>query len=274
MSQEESVAKCEWDVTAHGSSPPSSCPLWRAPPALHPRRLPAGAATPHGSFASRSSPQAPSSSANRASITRSTNSSRLRRGRTAVSILRLLTTAVAVVSPFEVAPSCPTTDFMSSAPTEPREPPDYQRLDAEAEGVQHEVLSVPGERQRSDQQHGNDDRDRHPPAPHREPDDPCDPFPNVHVCTSFIPGPARHPKRDDLICCHDLCAAPLDGCHRTRVRGKSAERDGKSPDGVSEKWAQLGLGPGGDLREPRRGKAIRPSADRRTKGLGKGDESF
>ena len=47
----------------------------------------------------------------------------------------------------------------------------YQRRDAESERVQHEELSVPGERQRSDKQHHRHDRDRQPLPTHREPDD-------------------------------------------------------------------------------------------------------
>ncbi len=88
---------------------------------------------------------------------------------------------------------------MPSPPSESHEPPKQQRGDADAQRIQCKEINVSGEYQRSDQQHRNDDRDRQPSAPHYESegysDDRSDPFPNVHVCTSFIAGPARHPKR-------------------------------------------------------------------------------
>ena len=89
------------------------------------------------------------------------------------------------------------------------------------------------------------------------------------------PGPAPHPKRENFLClcCPDMCTAPLDGCHRTRTRGKAPTATGESRDGVWGKRAQLCLGPRGDASEPRREMRIDQVPNARRKSWGEGDES-
>ena len=70
------------------------------------------------------------------------------------------------------------------------------------------------------------------------------------------------------------CAQPrsTDAIERGRVE-EAPTATGESRDGVRGKRARLDLGSEGDASEPRRGNAIRPSAERTTKELGEGDES-
>ena len=139
---------------------------------------------------------------------------------------------------------------MPSPPSESHEPPDQQRRDADADCVQREDFSVPGERQRYDQQRRNDDHDRQPSAPHYESedhsDDRSDPFPNVHLFTSFITCPARHPKRrEPCVVLPRRVRSPArrmpsnEGCLEN-----APTATGVSPDGVRGKRTQFGLSQG------------------------------
>ncbi len=132
---------------------------------------------------------------------------------------------------------------MPSPPSEPCDPPNYQCRDADAERVQQQDLSAPGERQRPEQQQRHrHDRHRHSIAPNCGPDDPCDSFPNLHVFTSLIAVPARHPKRKEP-CVDWTCAQPrsTDAIERGRVENASTAT-GETRDGLRGKRTQIGLG--------------------------------
>ena len=147
---------------------------------------------------------------------------------------------------------------MPSPPSEPCEPPKQQRGDADADRVQRKELNVSGQRQRPDQQRRNDDRYRNPLSTHYESegysDDRSDPFSNVHVCTSLLCcDPRAASEAQGTLCCLDVCAVPLDGCQRTGLHGKCADRDGGVTGRREGKRTQFGL-VRGNAREPRRGK--------------------
>ena len=76
-----------------------------------------------------------------------------------------------------------------------------------------------------------------------------------------------------MLCCPDVCAAPLDEYHRTRGRGESADRDGESPgrrEGKKDaaRPGDMGKRQGAATRSPNRLRA-----ERGTKVLGDCDES-
>ena len=87
--------------------------------------------------------------------------------------------------------------------------------------------------------------------------------------TSFVPGLALHPKREDFLCSAALTCAqprPTDAIERGCVE-KAPTATGELPDGVRGKRAQFDLVSGGELREPRLGNANRLRGDCRRKVL-------
>ena len=133
--------------------------------------------------------------------------------------------------------------------SEPRKPSNNQRRDAESGSVQHEDLSVPGERERHDQQRHNDDRDRQPPAPHREPNhcsnEPYDPFPSVHAnLLLFMASPCIRSER--ILCSAAVTCAQFrstDAIEYGCVE-KATTATGELPDGVRGKGRSSAWGLG------------------------------